>query len=361
MLPPTAALPAHPVPSGFTARPASLDDLEPVAGLYAAAAFARRGRIRVRAEDLRVRWLALDALDETLLVERPDAEPHLAAYAELQLDVDPLSGAVEVHTEGRVHPAWAGHGLATFLLAYAEDRSRTAARAADRATVTLRTTIVDGDDRARTFLAARGFVPIRHLLDLRLDLHAAPPSPSWPAGVRCRSFVPGRDEEVAWRIHQAAFAAVPTHLPVPLDDWVDERMRRNPAFDPSLVFLVEHDGEPVAVAVCQAGAQGSPEDGWVRDLGVLPDWRRRGIGMALLREVFQVFRQRGLTGVALDVDDVTLEGAVALYRRAGMRIVHRTDVLEKLLTVADEEAVRSPLDDLVPDPADDDVPPAEDR
>jgi ribosomal protein S18 acetylase RimI-like enzyme len=53
--------------------------------------------------------------------------------------------------------------------------------------------------------------------------------------------------------------------------------------------------------------------------------------MALLRTAFAAFRDRGLTGVALEVDDVTVDGAVELYRRAGMRIVHRTDILERTL------------------------------
>lgn len=356
MLPPTSALPLRPVPPGFTTRPASLADLDAVADLFASAALERHGRVRVRAEDLRVRWLALDALDETVLVERPGGDPPLAAYAELQVDIEPLSGEVEVHTEGRVSPAWTGHGLATFLLDHAEDRAREAAAAVGRSHVTLRTTVIDGDDRARAFLVGRGFAPVRHLLDLRLDLHAAPPAPKWPPGVVCRRFELGRDEEAVWRVHQAAFADVPTYLPIPLEDWLDDRIRRDPPFDPGLVLLAEHDGEPVAVAVCRAGAQGSPEDGWVRDLAVLPSWRRRGIGMALLREAFGEFRRRGLTGVALEVDDVTLEGAVALYRRAGMRIVHRTDVLERILEVAPDAAPATPasLDELLASPADHD-------
>jgi mycothiol synthase len=352
MLPPTSALPLRPVPPGFATRPASLADLDAVAELFAAAAMERHGRVRVRAEDLRVRWLALDALDETVLVERPGGEPPLAAYAELQVDIDPLGGEVEVHTEGRVHPAWTGHGLASFLLDHAEDRAREAAGAVGRSRVTLRTTVVDGDDRARAFLTGRGFAPLRHLLDLRLDLHAAPPAPSWPSGIVCRPFELGRDEEAVWRVHQAAFAELATHLPIPLEDWLDDRIRRDPLFDPGLVLLAEHDHQPVAVAVCRSGAQGAPEDGWVRDLAVLPAWRRKGIGMALLREAFGAFRRRGLTGVALEVDDVSLEGAVALYRRAGMRIVHRTDVLERVLEVAPDAAPTSPasLDELLASP-----------
>jgi mycothiol synthase len=239
------------------------------------------------------------------------------------------------------------------MLDHAEERARAAAESAGRDTAVLRTTVVDGDERARGFFAGRGFVPVRHLLELRLDLHAAPPRPTWPDGVVCRPFVPGQDERAAWTAHQAAFSDAPEHLPIGFEDWIEDRIRRDPAFDPSLVLLAEarpgsgvgdEDGgaqltEPtvVGLAVCRAGAEGAPEDGWIRDLGVLPAWRDRGVGMALLRAAFAAFRARGLTGVALEVDDVSMDGAVALYRRAGMRIVRRTDVLEQLIALDDPE------------------------
>jgi mycothiol synthase len=343
-----APAPATPPPDGFALRYATWDDLHDVAGLFAACSIARVGTVTVRSGDLRVRWLELGGPHDVLLVERPDAFPPLVAALEFQADVNPWTEELDLHVEGRVHPAWEGHGLATFLLDHAEERARTAAMDAGSDTVVLRTTVVDGDERAAGFFSGRGFVPVRHLLELRLDLHAAPPRPVWPDGIRCRSFVPDQDEHAAWTAHQKAFQDAPEHLPIGFDDWVEDRIRRDPAFDPALLLLAEaqpgavvgNDGgtldEPtiVGIAVCRAGAEGAPEDGWVRDLGVVPTWRGQGVGMALLRAAFAAFRVRGLTGVALEVDDVSLDGAVALYRRAGMRIVRRTDVLEQLI-VAD--------------------------
>jgi mycothiol synthase len=340
---------ATPPPEGFTLRYATWDDLHDVAGLFAACSINRVGAVTVRSGDLRVRWLELGGPEDVLLIERPDAFPPLVAALEFQADVNPWTDDLDLHVEGRVHPAWEGHGLATFMLDHAEARARSAAREAGRDTAVLRSTVVDGDERARGFFSGRGFVPVRHLLELRLDLHAAPPSPRWPDGVTCRAFVPGQDERAAWVAHQAAFTDSPEHLPIEFEDWVEDRIRRDPAFDPSLVLLAEAqpgsgvgDGdseltEPtiVGLAVCRAGAEGAPEDGWIRDLGVVPAWRDRGVGMALLRAAFAAFRARGLTGVALEVDDVSMDGAVALYRRAGMRILRRTDVLEQLVVAGE--------------------------
>jgi len=300
-----------------------------VAGLFAEVGKARTGTVTVRRGDVRDRWLELPSLRDAVLVEHPAAEPSVVAYASYSLDPDPWTDQLALHVDGRVHPRWTGRGLATYLLDVADDRARRGGRAAGRDDVVVRTTVEDADERAQAFFTDRGFLPVRHLLELRLDLHAAPPAPAWPSGVTCRSFTAGRDEEVVWRAHQAAFADVPTHLPMPLADWVETRIRRDPAFDPNLLLIAEHDGEAVGLAVCRAGTEVNKLEGWVRDLGVVPGWRRRGVGMALLRAAFAAFRARGLTAVALEVDDVTVDGAVALYRRAGMRVVRRTDVVER--------------------------------
>lgn len=323
----------RPPPPGFSIRRPSADDIPKVAELFAACSMDRIGMVTIREGDLRARWHDVVDYEDLLLVEHPDADPPLVAYAEFHADIDPFTGELDLHVEGRVHPEWTGHGLASFTHGRAEDRARRAAAEFKRDHAVLRTAVVDGDDRARRFFDNRGYVPVRHLLELRLDLHADPPAPTWPEGVTCRTFRPGEDETLAWETHQRAFADVPTYLPMDLDDFIEDRITRDPAFDPNLWLIAEHEGEAIGIAICRAGTQTAREDGWVRDLGVVPEWRRSGVGMSLLREAFGAFRERGLTGVGLEVDDVTVEGAVELYRRAGMRIVRRTDVLEAVLRV----------------------------
>jgi ribosomal protein S18 acetylase RimI-like enzyme len=54
------------------------------------------------------------------------------------------------------------------------------------------------------------------------------------------------------------------------------------------------------------------------DLGVLPDWRGRGLGLALLSDVFAHLQRGGFGRAALHVDAENTTGAVRLYRKAGM-------------------------------------------
>ena len=58
---------------------------------------------------------------------------------------------------------------------------------------------------------------------------------------------------------------------------------------------------------------------FVKDLGVHPGHRRRGIGRALLTHIFQVFRLRGIEAVSLKVEASNPSGAVQFYQNLGMR------------------------------------------
>jgi GNAT superfamily N-acetyltransferase len=72
--------------------------------------------------------------------------------------------------------------------------------------------------------------------------------------------------------------------------------------------------------------------GWVGALGVREGWRKRGIGLALLRHAFAEFHRRGETRIALGVDAQNPTGATRLYERAGMRVAYEAIAFEKELT-----------------------------
>ena len=71
--------------------------------------------------------------------------------------------------------------------------------------------------------------------------------------------------------------------------------------------------------------------GWVDVLGVRRDWRRRGLGEALLHLAFRELYDRGQRRVGLGVDAENTTGATHLYERVGMKPSSQDDVYEKPL------------------------------
>src|SRR5207248_11800559 len=88
------------------------------------------------------------------------------------------------------------------------------------------------------------------------------------------------------------------------------------------------DGDQIAGTLIAAPELGG---GWVASIGVREPWRRRGLGLALLRRSFGQFWDRGERRVQLGVDAGNATGALRLYERAGMHVVWEAVVYEKEL------------------------------
>jgi len=129
-----------------------------------------------------------------------------------------------------------------------------------------------------------------------------------------RAFVPGEDE---WPVFEAVEDAF-------RDMWGRPRgtferfvgMTETESFDPSLWFLALDGDEVAGVTLCKALAG----EGWVDVVGVRRPWRKRGLGLALLRHALAEYSRRGVCKVGLSVDAEGVTGALRLYRRAGMRV-----------------------------------------
>jgi ribosomal protein S18 acetylase RimI-like enzyme len=118
--------------------------------------------------------------------------------------------------------------------------------------------------------------------------------------------------------------------PISQEDWLEE-FKGWPSYDPTLTVLAFEGDRPVGISINNAADDGI---GWVADLGVLPGWRRRGIGKALLLRSFAELAARGQRAVRLGVDSENASGATHLYQGAGMTIRRRFDLYEKVLTGA---------------------------
>jgi ribosomal protein S18 acetylase RimI-like enzyme len=150
-------------------------------------------------------------------------------------------------------------------------------------------------------------------INLRQDLTAEARSPSWPTGIRSETFNLDHDAQEAHAVLVMAYAKGGGSVE-PFSVWWPN-LSSDPEFDATLFFIaVDTQRGIVGVAQCWTSA-------FIKDLAVAPNWRRRGIGEALLLHAFACFRHRGAQYVDLKVQVDNPSGAARLYHRVGMRSV----------------------------------------
>jgi mycothiol synthase len=266
-----------------------------------------------------------------------------------------LAGAVLVWPLAKppVHP-WLGcwidpdfedTGVAAWLLDWAGQRC---AQLVDElpAAVRLapRTSLPRQAESMRAVLESQGYRHIRTSYTMQIEMEAPPPQPEWPEGITIRTYDPDRDLAAVYRADNEAFRDHFGHVEEPYEQGL-ERFKHYltgyEGFDPSLWFLAM-DGDDVAgISLCKPGASEDPEIGWVDALAVRRPWRKRGLGLALLRHSFAEYYRRGRRKVGLGVDAENLTGALRLYERAGMHIHEVFDLFEKEMRGGREFSVES--------------------
>ena len=221
-----------------------------------------------------------------------------------------------LHLVINVHPDHRGSGIEARLLSWAEGV------ASERGSEGTRSMVPDRDEPAKDFLRSRGYVEVRSMYTMRKSLSVAEPAGGSPEGVTIRRYGDA-DERMLFELNQAAFAEHWGMEPTTLESFNEDLHAED--WDPSLVFLADSDEASVGYVIpfifetC----------GWVGMLGVLKEWRGRGIGKALLRRAFAELASRGMSEVRLGVDTQNTDGAVALYEGVGMSVYRRYEMFDR--------------------------------
>jgi ribosomal protein S18 acetylase RimI-like enzyme len=184
------------------------------------------------------------------------------------------------------------------------------------------------DRRLAVVLAERGYTAIRASYRMLIELPGRTFTPVLPADSSIRVAGGPEEDELLHSLGQRSFADHWGFVPSPLEEW-RHWMRNVGEPDPTLWFVAEVGDEPAGISLCRPTMHGNPDGGWVSTLGVLPSFRGRGLGTALLVHSFAELQRRGRTRVGLGVDAENTTGAVRLYERAGMRVVRRWDTWER--------------------------------
>jgi ribosomal protein S18 acetylase RimI-like enzyme len=271
--------------------------------------------------DLREDWERIDLDRDAWLVE---LDGRLAGVAQL-LD---RKGARFIG-DAYVHPEMTRRGVGIRMLELLEARTRELEPEwPDDERVVLQAAHLVGDDRAPALFRTQGFAYVRSFFRMVADVRDEHPAAEWPEGLELRPFDVDRHGRAVHAAQEEAFATEWGHVAMPYETW-RERAFVVPRIDPALVPVVWDGDEVAAFSLNYPKRNG--DWGWIGMLGVREPWRRRGLGLGLLRESFARFRESGETAVALGVDAENPTGATRLYERAGMRPLWQADVWEKEL------------------------------
>ena len=206
----------------------------------------------------------------------------------------------------------------------------------DHAAVDMGVYRVDEDQRA--LMVEHGFEAATSFHRMRIDHDGARPEPLMPEGVEVR-LGPGDEElrRTAHAIHQASFAAHYGFAPQEFEPW-HEAFEASSTHDWAQLQVLLVDGEPAGLLVGNDQFVGDEDCGYVRIVGVLDQYRGRGLARLLLERAFARDAAAGRAGTLLHVDTANTTPALDLYLSVGMRAVLAIDMWHRDLPAAPAEA-----------------------
>ena len=224
---------------------------------------------------------------------------------------------------GQVHPTYRRRGFGTFLLRWsiAEGSRLLASCPLDRPHV-LQLTTESLTEAGGHLFEQHGFTQQFAEDVMRRDVKTTLPDIPIPGGISFATWAPALAGQF-FAVYQAAYRERPGYPDWNLEEWVAWLGTDEDDFRPELSLLAYCDDLPVGFIVCA--------DRWIGQIGVRPEWRERGIGSALMIEVFQRFRAAGGDYMLLGVN-VNNPRAAQVYARLGFERVGQRGRYVRVLT-----------------------------
>ncbi|MEV0719491.1 GNAT family N-acetyltransferase [Asanoa sp. NPDC050611] len=313
-------------PDGWTTRRPTLDDLPAILDLMRASDVAAAGEAETGEDDVKAALTSphVDPARDCWLAYAPDGRLGGWAY------IDNENGGDSEFVEVYVHPDGGEPSRVPLLDLVLR---RVAERATERgfATVTAKAGALPTETAYIAAIEGAGFHFVKRYARMRVSLADVTPQPL-PAGVTIRLVRPDDDEDMRLfhRIYDTGFRDAHDYQPRDYEAWRDYVAGLSAvAWDEW--FVAEVDGVPAGVLMSSNQVL-EHNEGWVKNLAVLREFRRRGVGGALLRHAFTVYAGKGRTQAGLGVDLTSPTRAANVYRAAGMSAIYEADIFEQQVT-----------------------------
>jgi GNAT superfamily N-acetyltransferase len=266
----------------------------------------------------------------------------LVAFVECWLNAEP---PVHPWIYGCVHPDHWGKGIGGHLLTWAEDRARLAM---EKCPPDLRVAPRSGteahNETGLALFEALGWKIVRSYYRMVTDLDSSPVVPAIPAGIVIRPFNPETELEMVYHTFVESFKDHFGFIEQPFEKGFAEykhNMVEEPGYTPEMWYVAMDGDQMAGICICRREDTEDSDSGWVSELGVRRAWRKRGLGLALLKQAFARFYKDGKKRAGLGVDAGSLTGALKLYENAGMRVQRQFNQFEKEFRPGKELATES--------------------
>ncbi len=319
------------LPAGCTSRAGQLADYQQAFQMINCAGQYLNGRDDLTDPELiRLDWLSKDFSPETDIQIVFDSAGNMAGLAEVwQNNKPPVNPWIWIC----VHPDHFQSGIWEYLLSWSEIRSRHALEVVPEGIRVAAQTGTEHHHPAGVKIIQKlGWTYVRSFYRMMVELNEKPVVSKAPDGIQIRAFDPATEMESVYRAFEDSFRDHYNFVEQPFEDGFAKfkhNLVEEPGYDPNFWFVAVKGKEIAGISICRPVDAEDPESGWVNELGVRRQWRKKGLGLALLQHSFAAFYAIGQKRAALGVDATSLTGANLLYEKAGMRAVRQFDNFEK--------------------------------
>lgn len=259
----------------------------------------------------------------------------LVAYADFLMRAGEENAPTLFYTWGMVHPRWRRLGIGRHLMETLYHRATQRLQGLGDKPAYLQGSGRDIEEDRRALFEGFGMHRVRYFFDMARPINDGLPPAETPSGFRLRTFEPSRDMEAVYRVDVDSFRDHWGWTAFSYEEY--EHWVYQPHFRPELWFIAEEEATGKMAGICLNKidpdwiAETGRQEGVVSILGVLREYRRLGLGTALLAHSLRTLREAGMEFAHLGADAENLTGAVRIYERMGFQVRKTTAIYRRAL------------------------------